>query len=79
MFVYNESSTRRVYSAWGIAVKKRLLEKNIRQDEVVKSLNDKGFNMSKGHFSNLLYGIGTTTRTEEIAAINRMLDIPFED
>jgi hypothetical protein len=78
MFVFSENSTRRAPSVWGVEVKKRLIEKNIRQDEIVKALKERGFNIAKAHFTNLLYGIGASTRAGEIKAINEMLDIPFE-
>jgi uncharacterized protein YehS (DUF1456 family) len=75
MFVFDDISTRRTLSPWGIEVKKRLLEVNMRQDDIVAHLKSKGFDIEKSHLSNLFFGIGARNRKNEIAEINRFLGI----
>lgn len=78
MFVFNEQSTRRAPTSWGIEVKKRLIERNIRQADIIEQLKGLGYKVDKFSFNNLLYGIGVSVRADEIAEINQMLDIPYE-
>lgn len=79
MFVFDEKSTQRVITPWGAEVKKRLIDKNIKQQDLVATLLKKGYKVNKIIISQLLYGIGVSARGEEIREINRMLDIPFDD
>jgi len=76
MFVYSEDTVKRKLSDWGREVKKRLIDNGMAQDAIVSRLNEQGFKIDKTHFSNLLYGIGSSNRGAEIAAVNKMLDIP---
>jgi hypothetical protein len=76
MFVYSYEAAKRKLTAWGIEVKKRLLDLQIMQDDVVSRLNNLGFKINKVEFSNLLYGVGVSCRKNEIAEINKMLNIP---
>ncbi|MDR1754785.1 MAG: hypothetical protein LBR74_07765 [Eubacterium sp.] len=71
----NSNATRRVLTAWGIEVKKRLIETNRKQTDLVKELSSQGFDVNKIRISNWLYGIGASTRTDEIKAINKLLGI----
>ena len=68
-------STRKKPSDWGMEVKKRLLDRNIQQIDIVKLLNDRGYKINRLEFSNLIYGRGAGTRSEIIAEISKMLDI----
>ena len=79
MFVFDEKSTQRSITPWGAEVKKRLIDKNIKQQDLVATLLKKGYKVNKIIISQLLYGIGVSARGEEIREINRMLDIPFDD
>ena len=74
---FTEASTRRVLSAWGIEVKKRLLDKSLKQDDLVTMLVAQGHTIDKGALSNLLYGIGISNRQSEIETISAFLDIPY--
>ena len=78
MFVFNEKSTRKILTPWGKEVKRRVLDRDITQDEVVQHLNFRGFKISKDAFTKLLYGIGVSARRAEIEAINEYLEIPYE-
>ena len=75
--VFTEASTRRRLSPWGLEVKRRLLDLQMQQDELVKTLREQGFEIDKFAFSNLLYGHGTSSRQKEIEAISRILEIPY--
>lgn len=75
MFVFNDESTRRILTPWGKEVSKRLIDKNMRQCDLVKALQKAGFKVSKTNISNLMYGVGTTNRAAEIKEINRILGI----
>ena len=75
MFVYNENSARKVLTPWGKEVRKRLIDRNMMQMDLVKILKDKGFNVHKATISHLIYGIGVSARTEEIKVINSVLGI----
>lgn len=76
--IYNENACRITYTPWGLEVKKRLLERNMRRDDVVRHLIKTGFDINKGHVTNLLKGIGASARAKEIEEISRFLDIPYE-
>lgn len=78
MAAFTEFSTRRVPSPWGVEVKRRLLERSIKQEDLVTYLRNRGFNIDKVGLSNLLYGSGTGSRQSEIEAISRFLDIPYQ-
>lgn len=78
MFVFDEKSTQRVITPWGAEVKKRLIDNNIRQQDLVNSLLEKGYKVNKIVISQLLYGIGVSARGDEIREINKILNIPFE-
>lgn len=73
--IFDDSMLRRQLTPWGVEVKKKLLEKNMKQDELVIWLRDRGSDIEKGHLTNLLYGIGITSRKDEIQAISKFLDI----
>ncbi len=77
MPAFTEASTRRVLSPWGTEVKKRLLDRSLRQDDLVSMLRGQGYSIDKWALSNLLYGIGVTNRQSEIESISRFLDIPY--
>lgn len=80
MMVYTEASTRRAITAWGIEVKKRLLDRNLRQSDLVSELQNNGFpDFRKQYLSNLLYGIGVGARKGEIEFISKYLGIPYSD
>lgn len=76
--VFTYDLAQRAFTPWGLEVKKQILEKGIRQDEIVKALRDKGFTINKAVFSQLLRGVGARDRKGEISAISELLDIPFE-
>ena len=38
MVAFTEASTRRVLSPWGVEVKKRLIERSLKQDDLVAML-----------------------------------------
>lgn len=77
MATFNEASTRRVLSPWGAEVKKRLIDKSLKQDELVSELQRLGHSIDKAALSNLLYGIGVSNRQAEIESISQFLDIPY--
>lgn len=77
MAVFREASTRRVLSPWGAEVKKRLIDRSLKQDDLVDALQGQGHSINKAALSNLLYGIGASNRQEEIEYISRFLDIPY--
>ena len=77
MMIFSEETTRRVTSPWGAEVKKKLIDRGMRQDDLVKKLREGGFDIKKSHLTNLLYGIGVSSRKLEIEFINKLLEIPF--
>lgn len=77
MTAFNVASTRRVPNPWGMEVKKRLIGRGLRQDDLVRMLREGGFEIDKHVLANLLYGIGGTNRQPEIREISRFLDIPY--
>ena len=42
MVAFTEASTRRVLSPWGVEVKKRLIERSLKQDDLVAMLVEQG-------------------------------------
>jgi len=74
---FTEASTRRVLSPWGVEVKKRLLDRSLKQDDLVAMLRAQGHSIDKAALSNLLYGIGVSNRRAEIESVSRLLDIPY--
>lgn len=77
MVAFTEASTRRVLSPWGVEVKKRLIDKSLKQDDLVAMLVEQGHNIDKAALSNLLYGIGASNRQPEIERISQFLNIPY--
>ncbi len=77
MTAFTDASTRRVLSPWGVEVKKRLLDRSLKQDDLVGVLRTQGHSIDKAALSNLLYGIGVSHRQAEIKSINQFLDIPY--
>lgn len=77
MTTFNESSTRRLPSPWGAEVKKRLIDKSIKQEDLVNMLQVQGYSIDKYALSNLLYGLGASNRQPEIEYISQLLDIPY--
>ena len=78
MHIFNQDSTRRRHTPWGVEVKKRLFEKSMKQIELVSFLRKKGYGIDKVAITQLLYGVGVKRRTPEIAEINKLLRIPYE-
>lgn len=76
MFTCSEKSVNRGLSDWGKEVKKRLLDLQMQQNDLVNVLNEKGFNINKHVLSNLLRGVGAPSRKDEIREINYTLGIP---
>lgn len=79
MFYFDKKTTRRAYTPWGLEVKKRLLDKGMKQQDLVDILVEKGYKINKIIVSHLLYGTCVTARAAEIKEICQILDIPFED
>ncbi len=77
MMVFSEKSTRTQITPWGMEVKKRLRERGMRQDDLVKKLQDAGYSIKKAKLSSLLKGIGTSKRQREIKFISELLEIPY--
>lgn len=77
MATFTEASTRRLLSPWGAEVKKRLIDKSLKQDDLVTVLVEQGYCIDKAALSNLLYGIGASNRQMEIECISRFLGIPY--
>lgn len=77
MVIFNEASTRRVVSPWGGEVKKRLIDRSLKQDDLVSMLQGMGHSIDKAGLSNLLYGIGVSNRQAEIESISQILGIPY--
>lgn len=77
MVAFNETSTRRVLSPWGAEVKKRLIDRSLKQDDLVSMLRNQGYAVDKAALSNLLYGIGVSNRQSEIENISQFLGIPY--
>lgn len=78
MFIFNEETTKRTLTPWGCEVKKKLIDKNMTQQNLVDALRDKGYRITKQVFSQMLVGLCRTTRSAEIHEINLILEIPEE-
>lgn len=76
MFVFTEQATRKQCSPWGAEVKKRLIDRGLRQQDLVNKLNERGFKISKMLLSALLYGNCASAHIAEIREINAILEIP---
>lgn len=82
--IFDESSYCSALTPWGAEVTRRLSERKIAgkpygtQIALVHYLNDKGFKITKSHFTNLLKGIGASNRKSEIAAVSELLGIPLQ-
>ena len=76
MFVFTEQATRKQCSPWGAEVKKRLIDRGLRQQDLVNKLNEKGFKINKALLSALLYGNCASAHIAEIREINAILEIP---
>lgn len=74
----NEKDTRRIMTPWGKEVKKRLLDRDMSQDDLVNILVHNGFKIAKWNLSDLIYGIGAPARIPEIKAINQILGIEMK-
>lgn len=77
MKTFNETSTRRLLSPWGAEVKRRLIDKSLKQEDLVYMLQVQGYSIDRHALSNLLYGLGASNRQPEIEYISRLLDIPY--
>ena len=76
MIVLNTASLQNGKTEWGKAVSKQLVDKNLKQQDLVTFLVNQGFEKTdKSFISKLLSGIGTSTHMPEIEAINKLLDI----
>ena len=78
MRVFTPHSTKRRVTPWGVEVKKRLIDRDMKQEDIVAFLRGRGLQIDKQALSNLLYGIGVSNRKEEIMEISRILDIPYQ-
>ena len=76
MFVFTEQATRKQCSPWGAEVKKRLIDRGLRQQDLVNKLNERGFKVNKMLLSALLYGNCALAHIDEIREINAILEIP---
>lgn len=75
MFVFSEASVRSTLTPWGLEVKKRLLDRGMKQQDLVDELVSKGFKINKITLSQMLKGIGVSARMDEIREINVILEI----
>jgi len=73
----SEKDTKLNLTPWGRAVKIRLAERDISQNDVLVHLKSKGYTMNKQAFSQLLRGFYATTKKAEIVEINKYLGISF--
>ena len=78
MRVFTASSTRRSVTPWGVEVKKRLIDRSMKQEDLVAALKGRGFQIDKQGLSNLLYGVGVSNRQGEIELISALLEIPYQ-
>ena len=76
--IYNKASTRRGFTPWGLAVRRRLDETGIMQKTLLEELNVKGMNINKGQLSGLLRGLGVDKHQNAIQEISKILDIPYK-
>lgn len=77
MMVFTPHSTRRSVTPWGVEVKKRLIDRGLKQEDIVATLRGRGFQIDKQGLSNLLYGVGVSNRQNEIELISELLEIPY--
>ena len=78
MRVFTPNSTRRSVTPWGVEVKKRLIDRGMKQEDIVAALRGRGFQIDKQGVSNLLYGVGVSNRQNEIELISALLGIPYQ-
>ena len=57
-------------------VKKRLIDRRMQQDDLVRALRNRGYDIGKAALCNLLIGI--SNRRGEIEKISRILEIPYQ-
>ena len=79
MIIFNAASTRRTLCPWGEEVKLQLLKRRMQQEDLLAMMRASGFEISKQTLSNLLYGLGTSARQQEVIYISRQLGIPFQE
>jgi hypothetical protein len=72
---FEKSSIAISLTPWGVEVKKRLIDKGMKQQDLVDILQRKGYNINKHVMSMLLRGMCVSTRQAEIQEINEMLGI----
>ena len=75
MFVFDEASTRRSLTPWGMEVKRRLIDLGMKQQDLVSALIDKGYKVDKTTVAHMLRGNHVSRRDEEIKEINKLLGI----
>jgi len=75
MFVFTENSAKRELSAWEKEVRKRLIERNMKQVDLISHLNKSGFKVTKQILYQILSGNVTNARRGEISEINKLLGI----
>lgn len=75
MFVFSEESVKSTLTPWGLEVKKRLLDRGMKQQDLVDELLRRGYKLSKITLSQMLKGIGVSARMAEVHDINGILDI----
>lgn len=75
MFVFSEESVKSTLTPWGLEVKKRLLDRGLKQQDLVDRLLAKGYKVSKITLSQMLKGIGISARMSEVHEINAILEI----
>lgn len=75
MFVFSEESVRSTLTPWGVEVKKRLIDRGLKQQDLVDRLLEKGYKVNKITLSQMLKGIGISARMAEVHEINVILEI----
>lgn len=60
---------------WGAAVSIALIQKRLKQKDLLLELQSRGYDIDKGTLSSLLRGRGATTKTSIIDEINKILEI----
>lgn len=78
--IFDEASTRRMPTPWGQEVQVRLKMRRMKQDALVRMLQEKGHTIDKKIFSNLVYGIGVTSDEGRAVIIDasQLLEIPIQ-
>lgn len=79
MIVFNENDLQKQKTPWGKQVSHALIERDLKQTDMVKYLKDRGFDINKITFHQLLYGVGVNARQGEIDAINKFLDFKISN